>query len=85
MPTTLTSREFNQDTGKAKKAAHDGPVFITDRGQPSHVLLSIESYRKLSSRGMTLAEAIADPRPEADFEFDPPRLHGFSFKPADFE
>lgn len=85
MPTTLTSREFNQDTGKAKKAAHDGPVFITDRGQPSHVLLSIESYRKLSSRGMTLAEAIADPRPEADFEFAPPRLHGFSFKPADFE
>jgi len=85
MPTTLSSREFNQDTGKAKKAAHDGPVFITHRGQPSHVLLSIESYRKLSSRGMTLAEAIADPRPEADFAFDPPRLRGFSFKPADFE
>lgn len=85
MQTTLSSREFNQDTGKAKRAAHDGPVFITDRGRPSHVLLSIEDYRKLSSQGMTLAEAIADPRLEADFEFDPPRLRGFSFKPADFE
>lgn len=85
MQTTLSSREFNQDTGKAKRAAHDGPVFITDRGRPSHVLLSIEDYRKLSSQGMTLAEAIADPRPEADFEFDPPTLRGFSFKPADFE
>lgn len=85
MQTTLSSREFNQDTGKAKRAAHDGPVFITDRGRPSHVLLSIEDYRKLSSKGMSLAEAIADPRPEADFEFDPPRLRGFSLKPADFE
>ena len=85
MQTTLSSHEFNQDTGKAKKAAHGGPVFITDRGRPSHVLLTIEDYRKLSSKGMTLAEAIADPRPEADFEFDPPMLREFSFKPADFE
>jgi prevent-host-death family protein len=40
--TTLSSREFNQDTSKAKKAAKSGPVFITDRGRPAHVLLSIE-------------------------------------------
>jgi antitoxin (DNA-binding transcriptional repressor) of toxin-antitoxin stability system len=32
--TTLTSREFNQDTSGAKKAARRGPVFITDRGRP---------------------------------------------------
>jgi hypothetical protein len=30
--TTLSSREFNQDTGRAKKLAGNGPVFITDRG-----------------------------------------------------
>ena len=42
--TTLTSREFNQDTSRAKKAAARGPVFITDRGRPAHVLLSIEAY-----------------------------------------
>jgi hypothetical protein len=30
--TTFTSPEFNQDTSRAKKAASQGPVFITDRG-----------------------------------------------------
>lgn len=40
MTTTLSSREFNQDTSGAKKAANEGPVFITDRGRPAHVLLS---------------------------------------------
>lgn len=85
MQTTLSSREFNQDTGKAKKAARQGPVVITDRGRPSHVLLTIEEYRKITGSGKSLAEALADPRPEADFEFDPPRLRNFSFKPAAFE
>ncbi len=42
--TTLSSREFNQDTGRAKKASKNGPVFITDRGRPAHVLLTIEEY-----------------------------------------
>jgi hypothetical protein len=28
--TTLSSREFNQHTGRAKNAAQNGPVFITD-------------------------------------------------------
>lgn len=85
MQTTLSSREFNQDTGKAKRAARDGPVFITDRGRPSHVLLSIEDYRKLSSKGMTLAEAIADPRPEADFEFEFETMKGPLSKPFEFD
>ena len=34
--TTMTSREFNQDAGGAKKAAEKGPVIITDRGRPAH-------------------------------------------------
>lgn len=38
MITTLSSREFNQDTSRAKKAALIGPVFITDRGKPAHVI-----------------------------------------------
>lgn len=46
--TTLTSREFNQDTARAKKAAAHGPVIVTDRGTPSHVLLSYERYLALS-------------------------------------
>lgn len=85
MPTTLSSREFNQDVGRAKKAARQGPVFITDRGQPSHVLLTIEEYRKLTGKGMSLAEAIGDPA-SSDFDFDPPRISDkMGFKPVDFD
>ena len=46
--TTITSRTFNQDASGAKRAAENGPVFITDRGKPAHVLLSIEAYRRLT-------------------------------------
>jgi PHD/YefM family antitoxin component YafN of YafNO toxin-antitoxin module len=70
--TTLSSREFNQDVGRAKKAAKVGPVFITDRGQPAHVLLSIEEYRKLTGGQMTLGEALAQPD-APDFDFEAPR------------
>jgi prevent-host-death family protein len=75
-----TSREFNQDTSGAKKAATRGPVFITDRGRPAHVLLTIEDYLRLTGGHMSLAEALA--RPGADFAFDPPRIGGIA-KPAD--
>lgn len=43
----MTSREFNQNTSSAKKAAKHGPVFITDRGRPAHVLLTYEEYESL--------------------------------------
>jgi prevent-host-death family protein len=78
--TTLTSREFNQDASGAKKAARRGPVFITDRGRPAHVLLTIEDYRRLAGGNMSLVEALAQPD-VADFEFKPPRVGGMA-KPA---
>lgn len=79
--TTLSSREFNQDSGRAKKAADSGPVFITDRGKPAHVLLSIDDYHKLLGRGVTLAEALAQPG-VPDFEFTAPRAGGM-IRPPD--
>jgi prevent-host-death family protein len=81
--TTLTSRQFNQDASGAKKAAQQGPVFITDRGRPAHVLLTIEDYRRLTGGDMSLAEALAQPGDAADFDVDLPRVDGL-FKPADF-
>lgn len=45
--TTLTSHEFNRRTNNAKKATENGPVFITDQGVCTHVLLSINDYRRL--------------------------------------
>jgi prevent-host-death family protein len=79
--TTLTSREFNQDASGAKKAARRGPVFITDRGRPAHVLLTIEDYRRLAGGNMSLADALAQSDATADFEFKPPRI-GSVVKPA---
>ncbi|BCP53160.1 antitoxin [Kaistia sp. 32K] len=83
--TTLTSREFNQDTSRAKKAANEGPVIITDRGRPAHVLLSIEEYRRITGTGRSLLEALAQTEEESDFEFDPPKMGGSWLKPADLE
>jgi prevent-host-death family protein len=79
--TTVTSRQFNQDASGAKKAARRGPVFITDRGKPAHVLLTIEDYHRLAGGSMSLAAALAQPG-ENDFEFDPPRVDNI-VRPAD--
>lgn len=59
MVTTISSREFNQDAAGAKRAAQAGPVFITDRGRPAHVLLSIDDYRRLSGQQRSLVEQLA--------------------------
>lgn len=67
--TTLTSRELNQDIGRAKREARKGPVFITDRGKPAHVLLSIEDYERLTQPRRSLAEALYLPGME-DIEID---------------
>ena len=69
--TYLTSREFNQDTGKAKNAAKQGPVCITDRGEPAHVLLSYKEYETLVG-SMSLLDAVAQPDSQ-DIEFVPPK------------
>lgn len=78
--TTLSSRSFNQDIGRAKKAAKNGPVFITDRGRPAHVLLSIDDYQRLGKH-RSIVEALAMPG-LAEIEFEPPRVD-LSVRPAD--
>ena len=82
MITNLTSREFNQDASGAKKAANDGPVIITDRGRPAHVLLSIEEYQRLTGNIESRVDLLAMPNAE-DIDFDPPKLPSKLFKPAD--
>ena len=70
---TLTSREFNQDVARAKRAAKEGPVLITDRGRPAYVLMRHETYQRLIGGGRTILELLADPDSE-EVSFDPPRL-----------
>lgn len=82
--TTISSREFNQDSGRAKKAADEGPVIITDRGRPAHVLLSFEYYQKLLGTGPSLLEALAQ-KEAGDFDFDPPRMGDDISRRVDFD
>lgn len=83
--TTLSSREFNQKVGYAKKAAADGPVFITDRGEQTHVLLNVDEYRKITSKERTLTEILHyPPLAQIDDDFEFPRLDGL-FNPAEFD
>mgnify|MGYP003417369376 FL=1 len=71
--TTVSSREFNQDTSKAKKAARRGPVIITDRGRPAHVLLSIEQYQALAGTSSSIVDLLAL-RGAEKIRFNPPKL-----------
>ena len=59
--TTFSARDFNQDISRAKKAARDGPVIITDRGRPAHVLLTIEHYLTLTQGARSIADCLAMP------------------------
>lgn len=58
--TRMSSREFNQDASRAKRAAQSGPVIITDRGAPAHVLLSYEEYQRLTG-GRRMTDLLALP------------------------
>lgn len=69
--TTLSSRQFNQDASKAKKAAAEGPVFITDRGHPAHVLMTYDQYKKLTRTRSRISELLAMPG-VADIELELP-------------
>ena len=79
--TTVSSREFNQDSSGAKKAAKNGPVFITDRGRPAHVLLTIEEYQRLTGGQASVIDMLAMPGIE-EVELDEVRA-GHIYRPAD--
>lgn len=80
--TTVSSRDLNQDVTRAKKAAEKGPVFITDRGKPAHVLLSIAEYQRLTHQRRNIADALAM-EGAADIQFEPPRVD-IETQPTDF-
>jgi len=80
--TTLSSRQFNQYASKAKKAAIAGPVFITDRGRPAHVLLTYSEYKKITGGRTKIADLLMMPGIE-DVELEIPQLRDL-VQPADF-
>jgi prevent-host-death family protein len=72
--TTLSSREFNHAPSRAKKAAEKGPVFITERGRPSFILLSFDEYQKMTHQEKSIVDLLAMPEDTPEFDFDPPRM-----------
>lgn len=70
--TTISSREFNQGVSEAKRATNTGPVFITDRGRPAHVLMTFEDYQRLTKQRRNIADVLALTE-GAEIQFEPPR------------
>lgn len=71
---TVSSRDFTRDVAAAKRAAAQGPVLITDRGQPAFALLNIEDYYKLSGRSTQTLLELMDSIPGGEaMDFEPPR------------
>jgi len=81
---SLTSREFNRDTGRAKKAALRGHVYITDRGRPAHVLLSFDEYQRITSQQKSVVELLSMPE-AAEVEFEPAPISSELYRPADLD
>jgi prevent-host-death family protein len=76
----LSSREFQQNASQAQKAAQKGAVFITNRGMPVHVLLSIEEYRRITGKQRSIVDALAMPG-VADVELEIPKCTEMSRVP----
>ena len=81
MTTQMSSRQFNQDTSGAKKAAENGPVYITDRGRPAHVLMTFDDYEELVGPHRVL-DLLAEPAGVADIEFAAPKNSDVARPPA---
>lgn len=72
---TFSSRDFTRDVSAAKRAADDGPVFITDRGRPAFALLKIDDYYRIVGKDETTLLDMMDAIPGGEeIEFEPPRL-----------
>lgn len=68
----VTSREFNQDVSAAKRLARSEPVFVTDRGRPTHVLMSIDQFRTLTGQRESIVDLLAAPAAIPDAALAPP-------------
>jgi len=73
---TVSSRNFTRDVSAAKRAAVDGPVFITDRGRPAFALLKIDDYYRMTGKQVpSLLEVMDGIAGGENIDFDPPRLN----------
>ena len=83
MAMLMSSRQFEQDAGKAKRAAERGPVYIADHGRPAHVLLTYAAYQRLVCPH-DIFELLGQPDGVEDIEFVVP-ISDEVAQPASFE
>jgi prevent-host-death family protein len=84
MTKIVTSRDFNQDVSGAKRLADEGPVIITDRGEPAYVLMTHNEFQRLKGKTPSILELLADPEGE-DIDFEPRRLVGGQIRPVELD
>lgn len=73
---TFSSRDFTRDVSAAKRAAIEGPVFITDRGRPAFALLKIDDYYRMAGQKELSLLDVMDAIPSGEnIDFEPPRLN----------
>ena len=73
MITTLSSREFNQEKGRAKKATETGPVVIAQRGKPAYVLMAFSDYQYLVGKRKNILDLVGM-KGAGDIEFEPAKI-----------
>jgi hypothetical protein len=59
---------------EGSKAARHGPVIVTDRGRPAHVLLSYEEYQRLVAGGASIIDLLGAPEGVEDVDLELPVL-----------
>jgi hypothetical protein len=57
--------------------------YSSPTGAPAHVLLSIGEYLRITGQQVSIVELLAMPA-TADIEFEPPRLSGKLYQPAEW-
>ncbi|HRE01640.1 MAG TPA: type II toxin-antitoxin system prevent-host-death family antitoxin [Ilumatobacteraceae bacterium] len=63
----VSARTFNQSPSKVKALAKEGPVFVTEHGRPTAVVLTIDDYERLRGVG-NVRESL---RMDVDVDFEP--------------
>jgi len=82
-PTIISSRDFNQDLAGAQRAAKQGPVIVTERGEPAFVLMTHETFRRLSGQGKPTMVDLLRQADGEQIDFEPVRLGTGLVRPAD--
>jgi prevent-host-death family protein len=80
---TFSSRELNQALNQVKKSALSGPVIITDRGRPAHVMMSYAEYQRLTGKPVSIVQRLSSPSAD-DVDFEPEKI-SVGIKPAELD